>query len=40
MGLDLLDIQFRIEKTFDIELSPEDFTALVRDHDIAVSLPG
>lgn len=36
MGLDLLDIQFRIEKTFDIELSPEDFTALVRDHDIAV----
>lgn len=36
MGLDLLDIQFRIEEKFDITLSNEDFTGLVRDRDITV----
>lgn len=36
MGLDILDIQFRIEKTFDIKLSGGDFTGLVRDRDITV----
>jgi hypothetical protein len=36
MGLDLLDIQFRIEKEFDIAMSSEDFMSLVRDRDITV----
>lgn len=36
MGLDLLDIQFRIEKTFGVKLSNEDYTALMRNGDILV----
>ncbi len=30
MGLDLLEIQFRIEKTFDVKLSTTDFADLAR----------
>lgn len=36
MGLDLLDIQFRVERVFGVELSAEEFTGLVRDRDITV----
>lgn len=36
MGLDLLEIQFRIEKTFDVKLSTTDFADLAHDRDIAV----
>jgi hypothetical protein len=36
MGLDLLDIMFRIEKEFGISLSPEDFESIARDQDIRV----
>jgi len=36
MGMDLLDIRFRIEKTFDIDLSVDDLAALVHDEDITV----
>ncbi len=36
MGLDLLDITFRIEHKFDVDLSREDLAALVRDRDIIV----
>src|SRR5690348_14837953 len=34
MGVDHLDIMFRIEKTFQIEMSKHDFEDLVRDFDI------
>ncbi len=36
MGLDLLDITFRIEKEFEIDLSPDDLNSVVRDQDILV----
>ena len=36
MGLDLLDIKFRIEKTFRIEVSKEELFDLARDQDIVV----
>jgi len=36
MGLDLLDIHYRMEKAFGIRLSPEDFQGLVRDGDVTV----
>jgi len=36
VGLDLLDITFRIEKELGVELSREDLDALVRDRDILV----
>jgi len=34
MGLDFVDITFRLEETFKLDLSEEDFTDLVRDQDI------
>ncbi len=34
MGMDFLDITFRIEKAFQIELSKDDFEKLVHDNDI------
>jgi acyl carrier protein len=36
MGIDLLDVTFRIEKSFDIDLSKEEFFGLERDYDIIV----
>lgn len=36
MGLDLLDISYRIEETFDVSLSGDDLTELAREGDIAV----
>jgi acyl carrier protein len=36
VGLDLLDITFRIEKEFEIDLSPDDLDSVVRDRDIIV----
>jgi acyl carrier protein len=36
MGLDVMDIAYRVEKTFKIDLSHDDFLGLVRDKDIAV----
>lgn len=36
MGLDLLDVAFRIERTFDVSFSDEDFVELARDGDIVV----
>lgn len=36
MGLDVLDVTFRIEKAFQIELRQEDLQGLVRDGDITV----
>lgn len=36
MGLDFLDIIFRIEKQFEVELSRDEFEEIVRDGDIAV----
>jgi hypothetical protein len=37
MGLDLLDVAFRVEKTFGVPLASSDFEQLVRDRDIVVS---
>jgi hypothetical protein len=34
MGLDLFDVTFRIEKTFDLELTEQDWNRLARDGDI------
>lgn len=34
MGVDPLDIMFRIEKTFQIKVSKDDFLGLVRDNDV------
>ena len=36
MGLDLLDVAFRVEKTFGVPLAASDFEQLVRDRDIVV----
>jgi len=36
MGLDFVDIVFRVEKAFDVSLSEDDFDALVSDRDILV----
>ena len=36
MGIDVLDVTFRIEKTFEIELSRDEFESLVRNDDVAV----
>ena len=36
MGLDLLDITFRIEKEFEVEVSRDDLEAVMRDQDIVV----
>jgi acyl carrier protein len=36
MGLDLLDVAFRVEKTFGVPLAANDFEQLVRDRDIVV----
>ena len=36
MGLDVLDVTFRIEKAFQIELRKDDLMGLVRDQDITV----
>ncbi len=36
MGLDLVDIAFRVEKEFGVSLSPEEFVELSRDQDIVV----
>jgi acyl carrier protein len=36
MGLDLLDIEFRLEKAFGIKMDAEDFESLVRDRDVVV----
>jgi hypothetical protein len=36
MGLDLLDVKFRIEKEFHIDVSNEELLGLVRDKDIIV----
>ena len=40
MGLDFLDITFRIEREFGISLSPEDFESMARDRDIQVDRQG
>ena len=36
MGMDILDITFRLEKSFDLKISREDWESLVRDNDILV----
>jgi acyl carrier protein len=36
VGLDLLDITFRIEKEFDVDVSRDDLDAVVHDRDIIV----
>lgn len=36
MGLDFLDIVFRIEKTFDLKLSQGDLATIARDDDVVV----
>jgi acyl carrier protein len=36
MGLDAFDIKWRLEETFDIVLSTDDFMGVVRDNDISV----
>ena len=36
MGLDLLDVTFRIEKEFGVKLSRDDILDLIRDEDIVV----
>lgn len=36
MGIDLLDITFRLEKTFDVPFTGEDMASLVSDRDICV----
>lgn len=36
MGIDLLDIRFRIEKAFGVVVSPEDWQRMVRNRDILV----
>ena len=36
MGLDFLDVTFRVEETFEIELSPQDLQGLARSNDILV----
>lgn len=36
MGVDALDLEFRIEKAFEINLSKQEFLALVKDQDVAV----
>lgn len=36
MGMDLLDVAFRVEKSFGISLEASDFQQLVRDRDIVV----
>src|SRR5690348_15122595 len=36
MGIDLLDITFRIEKAFNVKLSLKDYSDLARDRDIVV----
>lgn len=36
MGIDVLDVTFRIEKTFDIDFSHTDFASLLRDNDVRV----
>lgn len=36
MGIDLLDVTFRIQKTFEIEFSHKDLAGLVQNNDITV----
>lgn len=36
MGLDLLDVRFRIEHTFHIDVAEEEFVELVRNQDIVI----
>ncbi|MBX3414599.1 MAG: acyl carrier protein, partial [Pirellulales bacterium] len=36
MGLDLLDIRFRVERSFGIKISDDEFLGMVRDNDITV----
>lgn len=36
MGLDILDIQFRVEKAFGVELTHDDLFEVMRDRDILV----
>ena len=36
MGVDFLDIGFRIEREFCVSVSKDDWTSLVRDNDITV----
>ncbi len=36
MGLDLLDITFRIERQFGIDLSQDDFKSILHDRDVQV----
>ena len=36
MGIDFLDITFRIEKEFEVDLSGDDLDSIVRDRDISV----
>ena len=36
MGMDLLDVAFRVEKTFGISLAASDFEQLAREHDVVV----
>lgn len=36
MGLDFLDVAFRIERAFKIDISLDEFRALIKDNDIAV----
>jgi acyl carrier protein len=36
MGLDLLDVAFRVEKTFGISLAASDFEQLARERDVVV----
>src|SRR5689334_17505094 len=36
MGVDALDLVFRIEKAFEIKLSKQEFLSLVKDQDVVV----
>lgn len=36
MGMDLIDVTFRLEKSFQIDLSQDDLARLLRDQDIVV----
>lgn len=36
MGLDLLDVAFRIERAFKINVSMDEFRSLLKENDIAV----
>jgi acyl carrier protein len=36
MGIDYLDIKFRIEKVFGITVTNEEFVGLIQDHDVTV----